>query len=190
MNETLLELERVSVRLSNRVILQAVSLELRRSEIVTVIGPNGAGKSTLFKLISGKEKPDSGEVVIGKTARMAFVDQHRDDLANEKTVWEDISGGLDILNVGKFQMPSRAYAGRFNFNGGDQQKRVGTLSGGERGRLHLAKTLIAGGNVLMLDEPSNDLDVETLRALEDALESARKLFFAPFTGSPLGITFM
>jgi energy-coupling factor transporter ATP-binding protein EcfA2 len=108
-------------------------------------------------------------VKIGSTVKMAFVDQNRDDLANDKTVWEDVSGGLDILNVGKFQMASRAYCGRFNFNGGDQQKRVGTLSGGERGRLHLAKTLIAGGNVLMLDEPSNDLDVETLRALEDAL---------------------
>ena len=120
-------------------------------------------------MIAGKELPDSGEVKIGKTVHMAFVDQHRDDLENAKTVWEDVSGGLDILTVGKFQMPSRAYCGRFNFNGADQQKRVGTLSGGERGRLHLAKTLIAGGNVLMLDEPSNDLDVETLRALEDAL---------------------
>jgi sulfate-transporting ATPase len=130
---------------------------------------NGAGKSTLFKLIAGKEQPDSGEVKIGQTVRMAFVDQNRDDLNNDKTVWEDVSGGLDILNVGKFQMASRAYCGRFNFNGGDQQKKVGMLSGGERGRLHLAKTLIAGGNVLLLDEPSNDLDVETLRALEDAL---------------------
>jgi energy-dependent translational throttle protein EttA len=120
-------------------------------------------------MIAGKEKPDSGEVKIGKTVQMAFVDQHRDELANEKTVWEDISGGLDIINVGKFQMPSRAYCGRFNFNGGDQQKKVGMLSGGERGRLHLAKTLLQGGNVLLLDEPSNDLDVETLRALEDAL---------------------
>ena len=120
-------------------------------------------------MIAGQQKPDSGEVKIGGTVKMAFVDQNRDDLSNEKTVWEDVSGGLDILNVGKFQMASRAYCGRFNFNGADQQKRVGTLSGGERGRLHLAKTLIAGGNVLMLDEPSNDLDVETLRALEDAL---------------------
>jgi len=120
-------------------------------------------------MISGQQKPDSGEVHIGSTVKMAFVDQNRDDLSDEKTVWEDVSGGLDILNVGKFQMASRAYCGRFNFNGADQQKRVGSLSGGERGRLHLAKTLIAGGNVLMLDEPSNDLDVETLRALEDAL---------------------
>ena len=120
-------------------------------------------------MIAGREKPDSGEINKGSTVRMAFVDQSRDDLSDSKTVWEDISGGLDILTVGKFEMPSRAYCGRFNFSGGDQQKRVGTLSGGERGRLHLAKTLIAGGNVLMLDEPSNDLDVETLRALEDAL---------------------
>jgi sulfate-transporting ATPase len=137
--------------------------------IVGIIGPNGAGKSTLFKLIAGKEKPDSGEVIVGQTVKMAFVDQSRDALANDKTVWEDVSGGLDIINVGKFQMASRAYCGRFNFNGQDQQKKVGNLSGGERGRLHLAKTLIQGGNVLLLDEPSNDLDVETLRALEDAL---------------------
>ena len=134
-----------------------------------IIGPNGAGKSTLFKMIAGKEAPDSGEVKIGQTVKMAIVDQSRDELSAEKTVWEDVSGGLDILTVGKFQMPSRAYCGRFNFNGGDQQKKVGLLSGGERGRLHLAKTLISGGNVLLLDEPSNDLDVETLRALEDAL---------------------
>jgi len=164
-----IEFHNVTKSFGDRVLIDNLSFTIPAGAIVGIIGPNGAGKSTLFKLIAGKEKPDSGEVVIGSTVRMAFVDQNRDDLANEKTVWEDISGGLDILNVGKFQMPSRAYAGRFNFNGGDQQKRVGTLSGGERGRLHLAKTLIAGGNVLMLDEPSNDLDVETLRALEDAL---------------------
>jgi sulfate-transporting ATPase len=145
------------------------SLVMMPGKITSIIGPNGAGKSTLFKLIAGKEQPDSGVVEIGQTVKMAFVDQHRDALANDKTVWEDISGGLDIINVGKFQMASRAYAGRFNFNGQDQQKKVGNLSGGERGRLHLAKTLIQGGNVLLLDEPSNDLDVETLRALEDAL---------------------
>ena len=164
-----IEFHNVTKSFGDRVLIDNLSFTVPAGAIVGIIGPNGAGKSTLFKLIAGKEKPDSGEVVKGATVRMAFVDQNRDDLANEKTVWEDISGGLDILNVGKFQMPSRAYAGRFNFNGGDQQKRVGTLSGGERGRLHLAKTLIAGGNVLMLDEPSNDLDVETLRALEDAL---------------------
>ncbi len=164
-----IEFHGVSKAFGDRVLIDNLSFTVPAGAIVGIIGPNGAGKSTLFKLIAGKEKPDSGEVVIGSTVKMAFVDQNRDALANEKTVWEDVSGGLDILNVGKFQMPSRAYCGRFNFNGGDQQKRVGTLSGGERGRLHLAKTLIAGGNVLMLDEPSNDLDVETLRALEDAL---------------------
>jgi sulfate-transporting ATPase len=164
-----IEFNGVTKSFGDRVLIDNLSFSVPAGAIVGIIGPNGAGKSTLFKLIAGKEKPDSGEVVVGPTVKMAFVDQSRDDLANEKTVWEDVSGGLDILNVGKFQMPSRAYCGRFNFNGGDQQKRVGTLSGGERGRLHLAKTLIAGGNVLMLDEPSNDLDVETLRALEDAL---------------------
>ncbi|MDO8768592.1 MAG: energy-dependent translational throttle protein EttA [Burkholderiaceae bacterium] len=164
-----IEFVNVTKSFGERVLIDNLSFKVPAGAIVGIIGPNGAGKSTLFKLIAGKELPDSGEVKIGKTVHMAFVDQHRDDLENAKTVWEDVSGGLDILTVGKFQMPSRAYCGRFNFNGGDQQKRVGTLSGGERGRLHLAKTLIAGGNVLMLDEPSNDLDVETLRALEDAL---------------------
>ncbi len=164
-----IEFKGVSKSFGDRVLIDNLSFKVPAGAIVGIIGPNGAGKSTLFKLIGGKEKADSGEVKIGPTARMAFVEQTRDDLANEKTVWEDISGGLDIITVGKFQMPSRAYAGRFNFNGGDQQKRVGTLSGGERGRLHLAKTLATGGNVLLLDEPSNDLDVETLRALEDAL---------------------
>ena len=164
-----IEFKGVSKSFGDRVLIDNLSFKVPAGAIVGIIGPNGAGKSTLFRMIAGKEKPDSGEVSIGSTVKMAFVDQNRDDLSNEKTVWEDVSGGLDILNVGKFQMPSRAYCGRFNFNGGDQQKRVGTLSGGERGRLHLAKTLIAGGNVLMLDEPSNDLDVETLRALEDAL---------------------
>ena len=164
-----IEFTNVTKSFGDRVLIDNLSFKIPAGAIVGIIGPNGAGKSTLFKLIAGKELPDSGEVKIGKTVHMAFVDQHRDDLENAKTVWEDVSGGLDILTVGKFQMPSRAYCGRFNFNGADQQKRVGTLSGGERGRLHLAKTLIAGGNVLMLDEPSNDLDVETLRALEDAL---------------------
>ncbi len=163
------EFKNVSKSFGDRLLIDNLSFEVPAGAIVGIIGPNGAGKSTLFKLIAGKEKPDSGEVVVGQTVKMAFVDQSRDALGNDKTVWEDISNGLDIINVGKFQMASRAYAGRFNFNGADQQKKVGTLSGGERGRLHLAKTLIAGGNVLMLDEPSNDLDVETLRALEDAL---------------------
>jgi len=164
-----IEFNGVTKSFGDRVLIDNLSFKVPAGAIVGIIGPNGAGKSTLFKMIAGKEKPDSGEVKIGSTVHMAFVDQTRDELSNEKTVWEDVSGGLDLLTVGKFQMASRAYCGRFNFNGGDQQKRVGTLSGGERGRLHLAKMLIAGGNVLMLDEPSNDLDVETLRALEDAL---------------------
>ena len=163
------EFKNVSKSFGDRLLIDNLSFKVPAGAIVGIIGPNGAGKSTLFKLIAGVEQPDSGEVTIGKTVKMAFVDQHRDALADEKTVWEDISGGLDLITVGKFQMPSRAYAGRFNFNGQDQQKKVGSLSGGERGRLHLAKTLMQGGNVLLLDEPSNDLDVETLRALEDAL---------------------
>jgi len=153
----------------DRVLIDNLSFKVPAGAIVGIIGPNGAGKSTLFRMIQGVEKPDAGQVLIGKTAQLAFVDQSRESLANEKTVWEDVSGGLDNITVGKFVMPSRAYLGRFNFKGNDQQKRVGQLSGGERGRLHLAKTLAKGGNVLMLDEPSNDLDVETLRALEDAL---------------------
>ena len=164
-----IEFKNVTKSFGDRVLIDNLTMNVPAGAIVGIIGPNGAGKSTLFKLIAGKEKPDSGEVVIGSTVKMAFVDQHRDALANDKTVWEDISGGLDMINIGKFTMASRAYAGRFNFNGGDQQKKVGMLSGGERGRLHLAKTLISGGTVLLLDEPSNDLDVETLRALEDAL---------------------
>ena len=163
------EFSNVSKSFGDRLLIDNLSFQVPAGAIVGIIGPNGAGKSTLFKLISGKEQPDSGTIKVGQTVKMAFVDQNRDDLSNEKTVWEDVSGGLDIMTVGKFQMPSRAYCGRFNFNGGDQQKKVGMLSGGERGRLHLAKTLIEGGNVLLLDEPSNDLDVETLRALEDAL---------------------
>jgi sulfate-transporting ATPase len=164
-----IEFENVSKSFGDRLLIDNLSFKVPAGAIVGIIGPNGAGKSTLFKMIAGKEKPDAGTVKIGKTVQMAFVDQHRDELANNKTVWEDVSGGLDIINIGKFQMASRAYCGRFNFNGGDQQKKVGMLSGGERGRLHLAKTLLQGGNVLLLDEPSNDLDVETLRALEDAL---------------------
>ncbi len=164
-----IEFHGVTKSFGDRVLIDNLSMNIPAGAIVGIIGPNGAGKSTLFKMIAGKEQPDSGQVIVGQTVKMAYVDQSRDALANDKTVWEDISGGLDIINVGKFQMASRAYAGRFNFNGQDQQKKVGNLSGGERGRLHLAKTLIQGGNVLLLDEPSNDLDVETLRALEDAL---------------------
>ena len=142
---------------------------LHKGEHVAIMGDNGAGKSTLFKMIKGLEQPDSGEVILGQTAKISLVDQSREDLTNTKTVFEDVANGADILTVGRFEMPSRAYLGRFNFKGGDQQKIVGNLSGGERGRLHLAKTLLQGGNVLLLDEPSNDLDIETLRALEDAL---------------------
>ena len=164
-----IEFTNVSKGFGDRQLIDNLSFKVPAGAIVGIIGPNGAGKSTLFRMIAGKEQPDSGTVSIGKTVKMAFVDQSRSELQDQKTVWEDVSGGLDNLTVGKFVMPSRAYIGRFNFKGNDQQKLVGQLSGGERGRLHLAKTLIQGGNVLMLDEPSNDLDVETLRALEDAL---------------------
>jgi sulfate-transporting ATPase len=164
-----LEFENVTKSFGDRVLIDNLSFKVPAGAIVGIIGPNGAGKSTLFRMISGQEKPDSGTVKIGPTAKLAFVDQSRESLSADKTVWEDVSGGLDNIVVGKFVMPSRAYIGRFNFKGNDQQKLVGSLSGGERGRLHLAKTLAQGGNVLMLDEPSNDLDVETLRALEDAL---------------------
>ncbi len=164
-----IEFKNVSKGYGDRLLIDNASFSIPPGAIVGIIGPNGAGKSTLFRMITGKEKPDSGEIVIGSTAVIAQVDQSRDALSGDKTVWEEISGGADIITVGKFEMPSRAYLGRFNFKGADQQKIVGNLSGGERGRLHLAKTLLAGGNVLLLDEPSNDLDVETLRALEDAL---------------------
>ncbi|HEX5356593.1 MAG TPA: energy-dependent translational throttle protein EttA [Aquabacterium sp.] len=164
-----IEFKNVTKSFGDRCLIDNLSFKVPAGAIVGIIGPNGAGKSTLFRMIQGVETPDSGEVTIGKTAQLAFVDQSREGLAADKTVWEDVSGGLDNIVVGKFVMPSRAYIGRFNFKGNDQQKLVGNLSGGERGRLHLAKTLAQGGNVLMLDEPSNDLDVETLRALEDAL---------------------
>ena len=164
-----IEFKGVSKGYGDRLLIDDLSFKVPPGAIVGVIGPNGAGKTTLFKLITGKEKPDSGEVVIGHTAQLAVVDQTREALPNDKTAWEAISNGQDILTVGRFEMPSRAYLGRFNFKGPDQQKNVGQLSGGERGRLHLASTLLKGGNVLLLDEPSNDLDVETLRALEEAL---------------------
>jgi sulfate-transporting ATPase len=164
-----IEFKGVSKSFGGRCLIDNLSFKVPAGAIVGIIGPNGAGKSTLFRMIQGVEQPDNGEVLIGKTAKPAFVDQSRENLANDKTVWEDVSGGLDNIVVGPFVMPSRAYIGRFNFKGNDQQKLVGNLSGGERGRLHLAKTLAQGGNVLMLDEPSNDLDVETLRALEEAL---------------------
>lgn len=164
-----IEFKNVSKSFGDRLLIDNLSFIIPAGAIVGVIGPNGAGKSTFFKMITGTEKPDQGEILIGKTARISMVDQSRDTLENEKTVFEDISNGSDLITVGRFEMPARAYLGRFNFRGSDQQKKVGHLSGGERGRLHLAKTLMMGGNVLLLDEPSNDLDVETLRALEDAL---------------------
>ncbi len=169
LGDTVIEFNDVSKGFGDRLLLDHTSFSIPPGAIVGIIGPNGAGKSTLFRMITGQDKPDSGVVKIGSTVKLSFVDQSRDALDNKKTVWEEISGGADILTVGKFETPSRAYIGRFNFKGADQQKIVGNLSGGERGRLHLAKTLIQGGNVLLLDEPSNDLDVETLRALEDAL---------------------
>ncbi|MFA7279285.1 MAG: energy-dependent translational throttle protein EttA [Sterolibacterium sp.] len=164
-----IEFENVSKGFGDRLLIDKLSFAVPAGAIVGIIGPNGAGKSTLFKMILGQEQPDSGSVKVGPTVKFSHVDQSRDALSGNKSVFEEISDGADILTVGKYQTPSRAYIGRFNFKGSDQQKSVGTLSGGERGRLHLAKTLISGGNVLLLDEPSNDLDVETLRALEDAL---------------------
>ena len=175
-----IEFRHVSKGYGDRLLIDDLSFKVPPGAIVGVIGPNGAGKTTLFRMIAGRERPDSGEVVIGHTAQLAVVEQTRESLPNDKTAWEAISGGQDILTVGRFEMPSRAYLGRFNFKGSDQQKNVGQLSGGERGRLHLAATLLRGGNVLLLDEPSNDLDVETLRALEDAL--------AEFAGSALIIS--
>ena len=164
-----IEFNNVSKAYGDRLLIDNFSFKVPPGAIVGIIGPNGAGKSTMFRMITGKEQPDSGEVMIGKTVKIAHVDQARDSLESDKTVFDAISGGNDILTVGKYETPARAYIGRFNFKGGDQAKLVGQLSGGERGRLHLAQTLISGGNVLLLDEPSNDLDVETLRALEDAL---------------------
>jgi sulfate-transporting ATPase len=164
-----IEFTDVSKSFGDRILIDHLSFRVPPGAIVGIIGPNGAGKSTLFKMIAGREQPDSGEVTIGKTVKIAFVDQSRDALPDAKTVFDTIADGADILTIGKFEMPARAYLGRFNFKGADQGKTVGQLSGGERGRLHLCKTLISGGNVLLLDEPSNDLDVETLRALEDAL---------------------
>ncbi|VFR90745.1 putative ABC transport ATP-binding subunit [plant metagenome] len=164
-----IEFNNVSKAYGDRLLIDNLSFKVPAGAIVGIIGANGAGKSTLFRMIAGREQPDSGEVKLGQTVNLAFVDQSRDSLEGNKTVFDSVADGADILTVGKFEMPARAYLGRFNFKGGDQNKHVGQLSGGERGRLHLAKTLIAGGNVLLLDEPSNDLDVETLRALEDAL---------------------
>ena len=164
-----IEFVNVSKSFGDKVLIDDLSFKVPAGAIVGIIGPNGAGKSTLFKMISGKEQPDSGEVKIGQTVKMSLIDQSREGLQNDKTVFDNIAEGRDILQVGQFEIPARQYLGRFNFKGSDQSKIAGQLSGGERGRLHLAKTLLSGGNVLLLDEPSNDLDVETLRALEEAL---------------------
>jgi ATPase subunit of ABC transporter with duplicated ATPase domains len=164
-----IEFKNVSKKFGDRLLIDDLSFSVPPGAIVGIIGPNGAGKSTLFKMIIGKEQPDSGTIETGQTVKLAYVDQSRDALEGNHNVFQEVSGGLDILNINGIEIQSRAYIGRFNFKGQDQQKIVSALSGGERGRLHMAKTLLQGGNVLLLDEPSNDLDIETLRALEDAL---------------------
>jgi sulfate-transporting ATPase len=169
LGDTVIEFKNVRKAYGDRLLIDDLSFAVPPGAIVGIIGPNGAGKSTLFRMITGRETPDSGSIVIGPTVKIAHVDQSRDALEGDKTVWESVSDGSDLMTIGRFEVSSRAYVGRFNFKGSDQNKKVSLLSGGERGRLHLARTLIAGGNVLLLDEPSNDLDVETLRALEDAL---------------------
>ncbi|MBS0381397.1 MAG: energy-dependent translational throttle protein EttA [Proteobacteria bacterium] len=169
LGQEVIEFKHVTKSFGDRCLIDDLSFKIPPGAIVGVIGPNGAGKSTFMKMVMGKEQPDSGEILLGKTVKLAYVDQSRGMLNDKHNVWQEVSGGLDILKIGNFEIQSRAYIGRFNFKGSDQQKIVGQLSGGERGRLHLAKTLLEGGNVLLLDEPSNDLDVETLRALEEAL---------------------
>lgn len=171
LGRTVIEVENVTKGFEDRVLIENLSFKLPPGGIVGVIGPNGAGKSTLFRMITGQETPDSGKITIGETVQLSYVDQSRDALNPDKTVWEEISGGNDIIKLGKFEMNSRAYCGAFNFKGGDQQQKVGNLSGGQRNRVHLAKMLKSGGNVLLLDEPTNDLDTETLGALEEALEA-------------------
>ncbi|MER2472799.1 energy-dependent translational throttle protein EttA [Photorhabdus laumondii] len=169
LGDKVLEVENLTKSYGDRVLIDNLNFSLPKGAIVGIIGPNGAGKSTLFRMISNQEQPDSGTITLGETVKLASVDQFRDNMDDKKTVWEEISGGQDIMRIGNFELPSRAYVGRFNFKGIDQGKRVGELSGGERGRLHLAKLLQVGGNMLLLDEPTNDLDIETLRALENAL---------------------
>ncbi|XBS70484.1 energy-dependent translational throttle protein EttA [Acerihabitans sp. KWT182] len=169
LGDKVLEVQNLRKSYGDRLLIDDLSFSVPKGAIVGIIGPNGAGKSTLFRILSGKEQPDSGSVTLGDTVTLASVDQFRDSMDNGKTVWEEVSGGQDIMRIGNFELPSRAYVGRFNFKGVDQGKRIGELSGGERGRVHLAKLLQVGGNMLLLDEPTNDLDVETLRALENAL---------------------
>ena len=167
----MIDAENVSKAFGDRLLFEDLSFRLPPGGVIGVIGPNGAGKTTLFRMITGQDKPDAGTFKVGDTVKLGYVDQSRDTLAPNKTVWEEISDGLDIIDLGKRSMPSRAYVAAFNFKGGDQQKKVGQLSGGERNRVHLAKMLKSGANVLLLDEPTNDLDVDTLRALEEALDS-------------------
>ncbi|WP_339899253.1 energy-dependent translational throttle protein EttA [uncultured Gilvimarinus sp.] len=169
LGDKVIELEHVSKGYGDRLLIDDLSLSIPKGAVVGIVGGNGAGKSTLFRMIAGTEQPDSGTITLGETVNVAYVEQSRENLQDKQTVWEAISGGQDILRIGNYEVSSRSYVGRFNFKGSDQQKRVGELSGGERGRLHLANTLKQGANVLLLDEPSNDLDVETLRALEDAI---------------------
>ena len=169
LGDLVIEADKIGKSFGDRVLFENLSFSLPPGGIVGVIGPNGAGKTTLFRMMAGQDKPGAGTIRIGNTVQLAYVDQSRDSLANDKTVWDEISHGQDIMRIGTYETPSRAYVGRFNFRGTDQQKKVGLLSGGERNRVHLAKLLASGGNVLLLDEPTNDLDVETLRALEDAL---------------------
>jgi len=169
LGDVVIEADNISKAFGERLLINNLSFKLPPGGIVGIIGPNGAGKTTLFRMMAGLEQPDSGTMALGQTVQIAYVDQLRDDMDARKTVWEEVSDGLDVITVGKYETPSRAYLGRFNFKGGDQQKIIGNLSGGERNRVHLAKLLKSGGNVLLLDEPTNDLDVETLRALEDAL---------------------
>ncbi|VEH66527.1 ABC transporter ATP-binding protein [Rodentibacter pneumotropicus] len=169
LGDKVIEVQNLTKSYGDRTLIDNLSFSIPKGAIVGIIGANGAGKSTLFRMLSGQEQPDSGSITMGETVVLASVDQFRDAMDDKKTVWEEVSNGQDILTIGNFEIPSRAYVGRFNFKGVDQQKRVGELSGGERGRLHLAKLLQAGGNVLLLDEPTNDLDVETLRALENAI---------------------
>jgi ATP-binding cassette ChvD family protein len=171
LGDLVIEAENVSKAFGDRVLFEKLSFSLPPGGVVGVIGPNGAGKTTLFRMLTGQEQPTEGTIRIGDTVQLAYVDQSRQSLSDDKTVWEEISEGQDILRVGTYETPSRAYVGRFNFRGTDQQKKVGLLSGGERNRVHLAKVLRSGGNLLLLDEPTNDLDVETLRALEEALLS-------------------
>ena len=169
LGDLVFEVKDIAKSFGDRLLYEHLSFKVPKGAIVGIIGPNGAGKTTLFKMLTGEENPDAGEITVGESTKIAYVGQIRDNLDNSKTVWEEVSGGLDMMKVGDYEMPSRAYLGRFNFKGSDQQKRVGELSGGERNRLQLAKILQEGANVILLDEPSNDLDVETLRALEDAI---------------------